>query len=47
MWYNGNAVNRNLTYYFVTSNGEDLLTIFEHALDKAKDINEAILIEDL
>lgn len=45
-WGNNVAASiTDLSYYFVTSDGEDFLTRFEHVLNKAKDINEAILID--
>ena len=37
----------NLSNYFVTSDGEDFLTILLHALEKAKDVNEDVNIESM
>lgn len=37
----------DLANYFVTSDGEDFLTIFLHALEKAKELNSAIEIQSL
>ncbi|MEG0314846.1 MAG: immunity 70 family protein [Erysipelotrichaceae bacterium] len=34
----------NLSNYFVTSEGEDLITLLGNALNKAKDLNESIMI---
>lgn len=35
----------DLSNYFVTSDGEDFLTIFSHALNKAKALNAKMVIE--
>ena len=37
----------DLSNYFVTSDGEDFLTILFHALEKAKDVNEDVNIESM
>lgn len=37
----------DLSNYFVTSDGEDFLTILLHALEKAKDVNEDVNIESM
>lgn len=37
----------NLSNYFVTSDGEDFLTIFLHTLEKAKNVNEDVNIESM
>ena len=34
----------NLSNYFVTSDGEDFITIFSHALEKAEDLNYGLKI---
>lgn len=46
----GNNISNDITdlsNYFVTSEGEDLITIFRHALEKAKEINSPIKIETI
>lgn len=35
----------DLSNYFVTSGGDDFLTVFSHALEKAKEVNAAIEIK--
>jgi len=35
----------DLSNYFVTSGGEDFLTVFAHALEKAKEVNSAMEIK--
>ena len=37
----------DLSNYFVTSDGEDFLTIFLHALEKAKELNSNIEIQSM
>lgn len=37
----------NLSNYFVTSDGEDFITLFEHALQKAKELNQPMKIVSL
>ena len=44
----GNDISKDITdlsNYFVTSDGEDFLNIFKHALEKAKEIDSDIIIE--
>lgn len=46
----GNNISEDITdlsNYFVTSDGEDLLTIFLHALEKAKTVDEDVNIESM
>ena len=46
----GNDISEDITdlsNYFVTSDGEDFLTILLHALEKAKDVNEDVNIESM
>jgi hypothetical protein len=46
----GNNISKDITdlsNYFVTSEGEDLITIFRHALEKAKEMNTQIKIETI
>ena len=46
----GNDISEDITdlsNYFVTSDGEDFLTILLHALEKAKDVNEDVNIESI
>lgn len=46
----GNNISNDITdlsNYFVTSEGEDLITIFKHALEKAKEMNTRIKIETI
>ena len=46
----GNDISEDITdlsNYFVTSDGEDILTILLHALEKAKDVNEDVNIESM
>ena len=43
----GNRISKditNLSNYFVTSDGEDFLTVFSHALEKARDLSMEIQI---
>ena len=35
----------DLSNYFVTSGGDDFLTVFAHALEKAKEVNSAMEIK--
>ena len=37
----------DLSNYFVTSDGEDFITILLHALEKAKEMNVSIEIESI
>lgn len=37
----------NLSNYFVTSEGEDLITLLGNALNKAKDLNESIMVDTM
>lgn len=37
----------NLSNYYITSDGEDFITQFEHALQKAKEMNQSIKIVSL
>lgn len=37
----------DLSNYFVTSDGEDFITVFSHALQKALEINQALKITSL
>jgi len=37
----------DLSNYFVTSDGEDFITIFSHALEKARKLQSDIIIESL
>lgn len=44
----GKNISKNITdlsNYFVTSGGDDFLTVFSHALEKAKEVNAAIEIK--
>lgn len=46
----GNNISSDITdlsNYFVTSDGEDLITILIHALEKAKELEECIEIESM
>lgn len=46
----GNNISKDITdlsNYFVTSEGEDLITLFRHALEKAKEMNTQIKIETI
>ena len=46
----GNDISADITdlsNYYVTSDGEDFLTIFEHALQKALELNSPIVIGSL
>ena len=46
----GNNISKDITdlsNYFVTSEGEDLIKIFRHALEKAKEMNTGIKIENI
>ncbi|WFR59087.1 immunity 70 family protein [Anaerocolumna sp. AGMB13025] len=46
----GNNISNDITdlsNYFVTSEGEDLITTFKHALEKAKEMNTRIKIETI
>lgn len=46
----GNDISEDITdlsNYFVTSDGEDFLTIFLHALEKAKTVDEDVNIESV
>lgn len=46
----GNNISKDITdlsNYFVTSEGEDLITILRHALEKAKEMNTQIKIETI
>ena len=38
---------QNLSTYFVTSDGENLIEVFEKALSRAKDLKEDLLIDSL
>ena len=37
----------DLSNYFVTSDGNDFLTVFSHALEKAKEVNAEIVIKSM
>lgn len=37
----------DLSNYFITSDGEDFITIFMHALEKAKETGEGIAIRNI
>ena len=46
----GNDISKDITdlsNYFVTSDGKDFLTVFSHALEKAKEINDKIEIKSM
>lgn len=46
----GNNISKDimdLSNYFVTSDGDDFLTVFSHALEKAKEINAEIVIKSI
>ncbi len=46
----GNNVSKDITdlsNYYVTSDGNDFLTIFSHALEKAKEVNSEIEIKSI
>ena len=46
----GNNISEHITdlsNYFVTSDGNDFLTIFSHALEKAKEVNSEIEIKSI
>jgi len=46
----GNHISKdvtNLSNYFVTSDGNDFLTVFSHALEKAKEVNAEIEIRSM
>ena len=44
-------IKSSVTYasknYFVTSDGNDFLTVFSHALEKAKEVNAEIVIKSM
>lgn len=46
----GNNISKDITdlsNYYVTSDGNDFLTIFSHALEKAKEVNSEIEIKSI
>ena len=46
----GNDISKDITdlsNYFVTSDGNDFLTVFSHALEKAKEVNAEIVIKSM
>lgn len=46
----GNDISKditNLSNYFVTSDGNEFLTVFSHALEKAKEVNAEIEIKSM
>ena len=46
----GNDISKDITdlsNYFVTSDGNDFLIVFEHALEKAKEVNAEMLIKSM
>ena len=46
----GNDISEDITdlsNYFVTSDGNDFLTVFSHALEKAKEVNSEIVIKSM
>lgn len=46
----GNDISKditNLANYFVTSDGNEFLTVFSHALEKAKEVNAEIEIKSM
>ncbi len=46
----GSSISKDITdlsNYFVTSDGDDFLTVFSHALEKAKEINAEIVIKSI
>lgn len=46
----GNDISKDITdlsNYFVTSDGNEFLTVFSHALEKAKEVNDKIEIKSM